>query len=80
MQTYTVVWDPVTRSKVHDIELVQNSAIRFISNLKGGTHHASEARNELGLWLLENKRKNSLAEFTEMDCLGGLVLNSIQSV
>jgi len=28
-----VVWDLVTRSKVHNTELVQNSAIRFISNL-----------------------------------------------
>ena len=32
-----VVWDPSARSKMHNIELVQNSAIRFISNLKGRT-------------------------------------------
>jgi len=44
-----VVWDPLAKS----IELVQNSAILFISNMK-----VSEASDELGLWSLEDRRKN----------------------
>jgi len=52
-----VVWDPAVRSKVHDIELVQNSAIWFISNIKGRTGSASEVRSELGLWSLKDRRK-----------------------
>ena len=50
------VWDPSARSKIQDIELVQNSAVRFISNLKGRTD--SEARNQLQLQSLEERRKN----------------------
>ena len=44
-----VVWDLSARSKIHDIELVQNSAIRFIRNLKGRTDSVSEAKNQLQL-------------------------------
>ena len=43
------MWDPTTRSRIHDIELVQNSAVNFISNLKGRTHSVSEAKNQLQL-------------------------------
>jgi len=50
-----VVWDPAARSKVHDIELVQNSAIGFKSNTRGHTDSVSKARNELGLWKTEEK-------------------------
>jgi len=53
-----VVWDPAARNKVHDIELVQNSAIRFISDMKGRADSVSEARDELGLRSLEDRRKN----------------------
>ena len=28
-----VVWDPLARNEIYDIELVQNSTLRFISNL-----------------------------------------------
>ena len=41
------VWDPSARSKIQDIELVQNSAVRFISNLKGRTDSVPEAKNQL---------------------------------
>ena len=34
-----VMWDPSARSKIHDKELVQNSAVRFINNLKKCTDH-----------------------------------------
>ena len=44
-----VVWDSSARSKIHDIELVQNSAVRFISNLKERTDSVSEAKNQLQL-------------------------------
>ena len=53
-----VVWDPSAKSKIQDIELVQNSAVRFISNLKGRTDSVSEARNQLQLQSLEERRKN----------------------
>ena len=54
---YTVC-DSSARNKIHDIELVQNSSIRFISNQRGRTDSVSEARNPLQLQSLENKRKN----------------------
>ena len=48
-----VVWDPSAKSKIQDIELVQNSAVRFISNLKGRTDSVSEAKDQLQLQSLE---------------------------
>jgi len=53
-----VVWDPAVRSKVHDIELIQNSAVQFISDMKGHADSVSEARDELGLQSLVDRRKN----------------------
>ena len=50
--------DPSARSKIHDIELVQNSAVRFISNLKRCTDSVSKAENRLQLQSLEERRKN----------------------
>ena len=61
MVTHTricVVWDPSARSKIHDIELVQNSAVRLINNLKGRTDSVSKAKNQLQLQSLEEWRKN----------------------
>jgi len=60
-----VVWNPSVRSKVHDIELVQNSAIWFISNMKGRADSVSEARDELGLRSLEHRRKKSSTVFID---------------
>jgi len=53
-----VVWDPATRSKVHDIELVPNSTICFISNMTERADSVSEARDGLGHRSLEDRRKN----------------------
>ena len=61
-----VVWDPLARSKIHDIELIQNSAVHLISNLKGRTDRVSEARNQLQLQSLEEKRKNRLCFLTQI--------------
>ena len=52
-----VVWDPSARSKIHDIELVQNSSVHFISNLKGCTDSVSEAKNQLQLQSLKEKEE-----------------------
>ena len=52
------MWDPSAKSKIQDIELVQNSAVHFISSLKGRTDSVSEARNQLQLQSLEERRKN----------------------
>ena len=53
-----VVWNPSARSKIHDIELVQNSTICLISNLKGTTDSVSKAKNQLRLQSLEERKKN----------------------
>lgn len=50
-------WDPATRSKVPNIELVQNCTIWFISNLKGRNDSASEERKELGLHKLKDMKE-----------------------
>ena len=50
------VWNPSARSKTHDVELVQTIAVRFISNLKGHTDSVSEAKNQLQLQSLEDRR------------------------
>ena len=49
------VWDPSLKKTITDIEMVQNLAVRFISRLKG---RVSEARCELGLQTLQERRKN----------------------
>ena len=43
---------------MYDIELVQNSAVCFISNLKGRTDSVSEAKNQLQIQSLKDKSKN----------------------
>lgn len=53
-----VVWDSSAKSKIRNIELVQNSAIRFIANLKGRTDSVTEAMKQLGTWSLEHRRRN----------------------
>ena len=53
-----VVWDPSVKSKVHDIELIQNKAIRFIANLRGRDDSVSVTRKRLKLEGLEERRKN----------------------
>ena len=50
------VWNPSASSKTHDVELVQTIAVRFISNLKGHTDSVSEAKNQLQLQSLEDRR------------------------
>ena len=53
-----VVWDPSARNRIHDLELVQNSEICFISNMKGGTDSVFDVRNQLQLQFLENRSKS----------------------
>jgi hypothetical protein len=52
------VWDPSTKTTAQKIELVQNDAIRFIGNLKGRGTSVTEARNQLEIGSLEERRKN----------------------
>ena len=61
MQTYTRICgcsarprDPSSRNKAHDMGLVQNSAIHFISNIKGRADSVSEAKTRLQLLFLED--------------------------
>jgi len=53
-----MVWDPVKKQTIYDIELIQNNAIRFIVNLKGRTDSVPETRNQLDIKSLEDRRKN----------------------
>ena len=57
------VWNPSARSKTHDVELVQTIAVRFISNLKGHTDSVSEAKNQLQLQSLEDRRAPDCASW-----------------
>ena len=49
------VWDPSLKKTMHDIKMVQNHAVKFISKLKG---RVSEDRWELGLQTLQERHKN----------------------
>ena len=53
-----VVWDPSARCKVHDIEIIQNKAIRFIANLRRREGSVSAAKERLKLETLEDRQKN----------------------
>ena len=59
-----VAWDPSIKSKVHDIELIQNKAIRFIANLRGRDDSVIVTRERLKLESLEKKRKNHRGKIT----------------
>ena len=50
------VWDPYLECLSHDIEMIQNKAVRFISNIKG-RESVTEAREKLCLDTLVNRRK-----------------------
>jgi len=51
------VWDPRQRNLVDKLEMVQRQAVRFIMNVKG-RDSVTEARNEIGLKTLEDRRKD----------------------
>ena len=54
-----IVWDPSVNSKVHhDIEQIQNKAVRFIANIRGRDDSVSVTRERLKLEFLEERRKN----------------------
>ena len=52
-----VVWDLSAKCKVHDIEISQNKAIRFIAYLRGREDSVSAARQRLKLPTLEDRWK-----------------------
>jgi len=51
------VWDPTSKQLINTIEGVQRRAVRYISSLKG-RESVTEARTNLGLNTLEERRKN----------------------
>ena len=53
------VWDPYKKQDIHEIEMVQNRAIRFICNLKGRDDSITEARNKINLQTLETRRRKA---------------------
>jgi hypothetical protein len=52
------VWDPTNKSLIHEIEMIQNNAIRFINNVKGRAS-ITYAREKLGLHTLADRRKSN---------------------
>ena len=51
------LWDPSDTSNNNSLELVQNQAVRFIKNIRG-RRGITEARKELSIKTLEERRKN----------------------
>ena len=51
------LWDPYNKGLIHDIEMVQNQAIRFIMNIKGLKDSITVAREQLELETLQDRRK-----------------------
>ena len=51
-----VAWDPTNKRLTHQIEMVQNNAIRFISQIKG-RDSVSDARNQLNMKSFADRRK-----------------------
>ena len=51
------VWDPSLKGVIHDVEMIQNRTVRFITGHKG-RESISKAREELGLQTLQERRKN----------------------
>ncbi|XP_067932804.1 uncharacterized protein [Watersipora subatra] len=52
------VWATTNKNTIQCIELVQNDAIRFISNMRERGKSVSEARNQLGIKSLKDRRKS----------------------
>ena len=55
MEYAASVWDPYLECLNHDIEMIQNKAVRFISNIKG-RKSVTEAREKLCLDTLVNRQ------------------------
>ena len=53
----SAAWDPNTNKDINSIEAIQDSATRFIANIKG-RNHLEETKKRLGLAPLANRRKN----------------------
>ena len=55
----TEAWDPHLTKDIDALERVQSQAVRFIKNAIGRNFSVTEAREELGLELLELRRSNA---------------------
>ena len=60
------MWDPSVKSKVHDIELIQNKAIRLIANLRGRDDSVSVTRERLKLESLDRRKNHRLCLLTRI--------------
>ena len=52
------VWDPYVKKLIHDLELIQNKAVRFIYNIKGRDTSISEAKKTNAISTLASRRRN----------------------
>ena len=53
-----VVMNPHTKANINSVEIIQNWAVKFISNLKGRVDSVFSTREQLGLDSPEDRRKN----------------------
>jgi len=53
------VWDPYIKKHTHDLEMVQNRAVRFILNIKGRDTSITEAKDSIKLKTLATRRKEN---------------------
>jgi len=51
------MWDPSRQKDIDSLEMIQNRAARFISRIRG-RESITEAKAELGLQLLQDRRRN----------------------
>ena len=51
------LWDPYNKGPIHDIEIVQNQAIRLIMNIKGLKDSITVAKKQLELETLQDRCK-----------------------
>ena len=53
------VWDPYKRSQVHNIEMIQNRAVRFVCGIRGRDESLTAARKTMQIQTLEERRRNA---------------------
>ena len=78
------VWDPHTASLIHDLEVVQNKAIRFIYNIKGRDTSITSVRSANSISTLQRRRHDTRIQtfinILEHECLHPTLLNVINAL
>jgi hypothetical protein len=56
------VWDPYTNKHIHDLEMVQNKAVRFVYNVKGRDTSITDIKNQNHITALNVRRRDKRIE------------------